>query len=158
MSYTNFTKAFELAKTCEYYTISGGKSDMVIIEAEKLFGRKFSAQNRRFFSDVGYLSFFGNEIYGIIREDFTGEYVGCAVEAALSDRKEYGLPQKWLPIYDFDDGYMGYLDYSQLNDEGEPPVIMAIYNSEEYIVAEKVADDLGDFILGLVEAQLENQK
>ena len=33
-------------------------------------------------------------------------------------------------------------------------VIMAFYNGSEYEIAETLADDFGDFILGLVEEQL----
>jgi len=157
MSFGNFEKGIELAKKCEFYTTVGGKSDEVIIKGEKLFGHKFSKQNYQFFKRLGYLSFSGDEIYGICKDDFTGSYTGCAIEAALSDRKDYDLPKEWLPIYFFDDGYMGYLDYSQLNADGEPPVIMAIYNGERYVVTEKAANDLGDFILQLVEEQLRRQ-
>jgi hypothetical protein len=49
---------------------------------------------------------------------------------------------------------MAYLDYENLNPEGEPRVIMAIYTGKQYEVAETLADDLGDFMLGLVEKQL----
>jgi len=158
MSYSNLERALRLARQCEYYTIAGGKSDEVIHNAAELFGQDFSKQNRCFFHEVGYLSFFGNEFYGICADDFSGDYTGGAIEATLADRKDYNLPKDWLTIYFFDDGYMGYLDYSQLNADGEPPVIMAIYNGEEYVVAEKVAEDLGDFILRLVEEQLSDQQ
>jgi len=47
------------------------------------------------------------------------------IKATLQGRKELNLPLQWLTLYFFDDGYYGYLDYSQLNEEGEPPVIMA---------------------------------
>ena len=157
MSYQNFEKALELAKQCKFYTIKGERADAVIVKAEELFGIKFSKQNYEFLKSVGYLSFWGNEFYGICKDNFSGSYTGCSVEATLQDRKEYSLPKKWLVIYDFDDGYMGYLDYSQLNEDGEPPVIMAIYNGQEYVVVEKVADDFGDFLLSLVEQQLSNQ-
>jgi len=158
MSYGNLEKALELAKQCEYYTITGGKSDETIRNAEKLFGQSFSKQNDSFYRMVGYLSFFGNEFYGICTEDFSGDYTGCAIEATLADRRDYNLPKDWLTVYFFDDGYMGYLDYSQLNADGEPPVIMAIYNGQEYVVVEKIAEDLGEFILGQVEEQLSYQR
>ena len=157
MSYQNFERALELAKQCRFYTIVGEKTNEVIVRAQELFGNDFSKQNFQFFKRLGYLSFFGTEIYGIVKDDFSGSYVGCAIEAALADRKEYNLPKEWLPIYDFDDGYMGYLDYSQLNEDGEPPVIMAIYDGEKYVVVEKVAEDLGDLILQLVREQLGQQ-
>jgi hypothetical protein len=157
MSYENFEKALDLAKLCKFYTIKGKRADTVVAKAEKLFGIKFSKQTRDFFTRLGYLSFYGNEIYGICKDDFSGSHAGCAIEATLQDRVQYHLPPKWLTIYFFDDGYYGYLDYSQLDEEGEPPVIMAIFNGKEYILVERVANDFGDFLLRLVEEQLARQ-
>ncbi len=156
MSYENFVKALELAKDCKNYHDSGGRTETVVSKAEELFGTKFSRQIREFYKRLGYLSFYGNEIYGIW-EDFSGSGGIGSITTALADRKDYNLPKEWLPIYFYDDGYMGYLDYSQLNDEGEPPVIMAIYNGDEFVVVERIADDFGDFLLELVEWQLEEQ-
>jgi hypothetical protein len=157
MSYQNFEKALELAKQCRFYTIKGEWTNEVVTKAEELFGLKFSKQNFEFFKSLGYLSFAGNEFYGICKDDFSGTYACCAIEATLQDRTKLNLPPKWLTLYFFDDGYYGYLDYSQLNEDGEPPVIMAIYNGQEYVVIEKIAEDFGDFLLKLVEEQLERQ-
>lgn len=49
-----------------------------------------------------------------------------------------------------------YLDYSSLNMEKEPSVIMAFYNGDKYEINETLAEDLGDFLLQLVQEQLEN--
>ena len=157
MSYSNYEKALELAKQCKSYRIGTGKSNIIIQKAEDLFGFKFSKQNYIYFEDLGYLDFFGNEIYGITKDNFSGDPCGNCIETALVDRKEYNLPKEWLPIYFYDDGYMCYLDYSQLNEDGEPPVIMAIYNGEKYVVVERVAEDFGDFLLELVEERLKRQ-
>lgn len=157
MSYASLVKALILAKRCQFYTVKGELTNEVIAKAEALFGTKFSKQNRHFFKEAGYLSFSGNEFYGICKEDFSGTHTGCAIEATLQDRKELNLPTKWLTIYFFDDGYYGYLDYSQLNEDGEPPVIMAIYDGKKHVTIERVAEDLGDFILRLVEEQLARQ-
>lgn len=154
MSYQSFEKAVALAKQCRYYTIKGERTNKVIAMAEELLGFKFSRQNYEFFKRLGYLSFIGNEFFGICKDDFTGEHAGCAIEATLQDREKYGLPLKWLTLYFFDDGYYGYLDYGQLNEEGEPPVIMAIFNGKEYVKVERVAEDFGDFLLTHVEEQL----
>ena len=75
-----------------------------------------------------------------------------------NDREEYNLPEEWIPIYDFGDGNMAYLDYSSLNAEKEPDVIMAFYNGDKYETVEKLAEDLGDFILQLVQEQIGDQK
>lgn len=53
---------------------------------------------------------------------------------------------------------MAYLDYSSLNAEKEPDVIMAFYNGDKYETVEKLAEDLGDFILQLVQEQVGDQK
>jgi len=157
MSYQNFEKAISLAKQCEGYWDGGGKSVDIVLKAEQLLGIKFSKQTHQYLVQLGFLEFFGVEIYGIIKDDFSGTPTGCLVEAALVERKDSNLPKEWIPIYFFDDGYMGFLDYTQLNEYGEPPIIMALYNGENYNVAKKVSDDLGDFILKMVENQLENQ-
>lgn len=96
-------------------------------------------------------------LYGIYPDVFNGVYGDNAVIAPLQDRKKYNLPKEWLPIYDFDDGYMGYLDYGNLNSEGEPRVIMAIYTGKNYEVVEVIAEDFGDFLLQQVKYQLANQ-
>lgn len=151
MSYQNFTKGMNLAKKCDGYLDGGGKSNDVIFKAEKLLDIKFSKQTFKYFNEFGFIEFFGHEIYGIIKDDFSGTPTGCSIETTIADREEYQLPKEWLTIYCFDDGYMGYLDYSQLNEDGEPPVIMAIYDGEKFVVTQKVAEDLGDFIIQLIE-------
>ncbi len=154
MSYQNFVKAMELAPKCKFYTTTGGKSEQEIGKAEKMLNLKFSNQNRLFYEKYGYLSFYGNEIFGINTDDDSGILEGNSVAYAINDRAEYGLPNNWLPIYNFQDGNMAYLDYSILNEENEPRVIVAYYNGEEYIVLETISEDFGDFILQLVEESL----
>ena len=98
---------------------------------------------------------FGCEIFGIAPNDDSGVLEGNSVAYAIHDRKEFGLPDKWLPVYNFEDGNMAYLDYSSLNGEHEPRVIMAFYNGETYVVEEVLADDFGDFLLEKVQDALE---
>jgi len=159
MSYTNLTKAIKMASEFEDYFSTGGQSLDVMRKAEKLLGVTFSKQISHYIREYGYISFSGNEIYGISSDSFEDLNIleGNIVETVLVDRKKYNLPNEWLPIYFFDDGYYGYLDYSQHNEDGEPPVIMVIYDGEKYVVVEKIAEDLGDFLLGLVEEQMSNQ-
>ena len=104
-------------------------------------------------SQSKYLSFYGSEIFGIDPDDDSGILEGNSVAYALNDRDEYSLPEEWIPIYDFDDGSMAYLDYSHLNKQKEPRVIMASYDGEEYEVVEILAEDFGDFVLQLVQEQ-----
>ena len=136
MSYQNFVKAMDLAPKCKFYTTVGGKSKEEIEKSEQMLDVKFSNQCREFYEKYGYLSFYGNEIFGIEPDDDSGILEGNSVAYALNDRAEYNLPSKWIPIYNFEDGSMAYLDYSSINSEGEPR-------------------DLGDFVLQLVQEQLE---
>lgn len=153
MSYQNFVKAMELAPKCKFYTTVGGKTEREIIKAEKMLDVGFSNQCREFYEKYGYLSFYGNEIFGIDPDDDSGILEGNSVAYALYDREKYNLPNEWIPIYSFEDGNMAYLDYSCLNKEEEPRVIMAFYNGAEYEVVETLAEDLGNFILQLVQEQ-----
>lgn len=154
MSYTNFIKAMELAPKCRFYTTEGGIPEEEIKMSEEMLGICFSKQCREFYEKYGYLSFFGTEIYGIDPKDDSGILEGNSVAYALNDRKEYSLPKEWIPIYNFDDGNMAYLDYSSLNAEKEPRVIVAFYNGKEYEIVETLAEDFGDFILRLVQEQV----
>lgn len=154
MSFAVFEKALEMAKGCKSYTEKGGTSDDTISKAEELFGYKFSRQTYEFLKKVGYMSFSGYEFFGICKDDFSGIHHGNMIESTLADRKEYNLPSEWLTVFFFDDGYYGYLDYSQLNEEGEPPVIMSIYTGKKYEVVKKVSSDFGDFIMERVEREL----
>lgn len=156
MSYFDFEKAMNLAPKCKFYTIAGGKTDDEIKKSEKLLSLNFSKQCKEFYKKYGYLSFFGNEIFGIDPDDDSGILEGNSVAYALNDREEYNLPVCWLPIYNYEDGNMAYLDYSSLNEEEEPSVIMAFYNGVKYEKVEIVAEDFGSFVLQLVEEQLNN--
>lgn len=155
MSYTNFIKAMELAPKCKFYTTAGGKNEEEIRKSEQMLNIKFSNQSTEFYKKYGYLSFYGNEIFGIDPDDDSGILEGNSVAYALNDRKEYNLPNEWIPIYNFDDGNMAYLDYSYLNEQKEPRVIMAFYNGKEYEIVETLAEDFGDFVLQLVQEQTE---
>lgn len=112
MSYQNYKEAMELAPKCKFYTTVGGRNEKEISKSEELLGVKFSRQCRNFYEKYGYLSFFGNEIFGIDPNDNSGELEGNSVAYALNDCEKYGLPEMWIPVYNFNDGYMAYLDYS----------------------------------------------
>lgn len=156
MSYQNYVKAMELAPKCKFYTTAGGKTEEEIKKAEQMLNLEFSNQSREFYKIYGYLSFYGNEIFGIDPEDDSGILEGNSVAYAINDREEYNLSNEWIPIYNFEDGNMAYLDYSYLTSEREPRVIRAFYNGSEYEIVETLAEDLGDFILQLVQEQLQS--
>ena len=155
MSYQNFIKAMELAPKCKFYTTTGGKTEEEIKKAEQILGVKFSNQCKEFYLKYGYLSFGGNEIFGIDPNDTSGILEGNSVTYAINDRKVYNLPKEWIPIYNFEDGNMAYLDYSSRNIDKEPKVIVAFYSGKRYEVVERLAEDFGDFLLQLVLEEVE---
>lgn len=155
MSYTNFVIALELAKKIENYRILGNVPIDKVQEAERLVGIKFSKQHFKYYLDIGILSFFGSEFYGISIRDFEGPPGSNAILLAMYEREHFGLPIKWIPIYFLDDGCNAYLDYSQLNAEGEPMVITGVYTGRSYEVTEIIAEDLGDFLLNVVNNYLQ---
>lgn len=155
MSLSNLEKALELAKKCDDFMTTGGVSSEIIQKSEELLQINFSIQNRIYYERVGYLSFFGCELFEIAPFDDLSIPEVNSIAYAINDRKEYNLPKSWLPFYNYDDGYMAYLDYDNLNSEGEPRVILSYYNGDEYIIDEILSDDLGNFMLEMVEDSLE---
>ena len=154
MSFCDLEKALDLAPKCEFYTTAGGLSDEIISKSEDILGLKFSKQCIHFYKKSGYLSFFGTEVFGIDPDDLD-TLEGNSVAYALNDREEYNLPESWLPIYNFDEGELACLDFGNLNEENEPPVIVCCCDGTSYEVSETIAEDLGEFLLNLVEDSLE---
>lgn len=158
MSRKNYDLAMEKAPECEDYYASEGVSEETVENAEKLLGVKFSPQLKSYLTEYDFIEFFGVELYGISKEDFSSSVLeGNIVEWALNERETNDFDPMWLPIRFEDDGGMAFLDCSQLNGEGEPPIILAEDNGDGYEFVEKLADDLGDYILELVNTQLEEQ-
>lgn len=155
MSYYDFEQAMNLAPKCRYFTTVGGKSKEEIEKSETRLEIKFSKQCTEFYEKFGYLSFYGNEIFGIDADDDSGILEGNSVAYAINDREQFLLPKEWIPIYNYQDGNMAYLDYSVTNSESEPRVIMAGYNGKEYEINAIIADDFGEFLLNLIKEQLE---
>ena len=177
MSYQDFQKAMALAPKCEGYYSRGGTTEEKIKKAEEMLGIQFSRQCREFYEKYNYISFAGYEIEGI-NPDSSFPLAGNAVATALKERKESGLPEQWMPLHEEGfDGLVAYMDYSQLNAEGEPRIIEAVYTSEEdldedddfeedeesegcgrYIETEVLAEDIGEYLLSLVEEALEDSE
>ena len=64
MSWENYENAMELAKNADFIRLHLEKTTAEIQNAEKLLGVKFSNQFWDFNAKYGYLSFYGNEIFG----------------------------------------------------------------------------------------------
>lgn len=157
MAYRNYLKAMKLARECDNYCTGSGVSNDVISAAEKKVGILFSRQLKEYLTTYGYMEFFGVELYGIVKTDFSSVSVeGCLVEWTILERKN-GLNPKWLPICFEDDGNMAFLDFNDLDENGEPSVILAEETERGYEKVEKIANDFGNYVLELVEWQLNEQ-
>ena len=148
----------KMAQKCKFFRTAGGKTEQEIKKSEQLLGIEFSKQCREFYEEYGYLSFYGTEIFGIDPDDIDDILEGNSVAYALNDRKEYGLPKAWIPLYDMGDGSLAYFDYDNLNDDGEPRIIVAVFNGNGYEIEEILAEDFGNFLLERVEEQLNKKR
>lgn len=159
MSKANFVKALKLVKKCDDFDKGGKVSKKAVEKAQQLLGIPFSKQEFEYLSKFGYIEFFGVELYGILNENFEddGEYEGCMVEWTLNERKNGSIPDKWIALRFDDDGGMVFLDHSELDADDEPKVILAEFDGHQYKKSETLADDFGDYLLELVEEQLDEQ-
>jgi hypothetical protein len=157
MSYKNYEEALEKARLFDDYLDAGSMDIQLLEKIESAIGFKLSKQNYNYWKNYGFIAFSSVMLYGIGKNTFNGVPGYNAINTLLVDRKDFNLPKSWIPIYGFGDENMAYLNYEDLNKENEPAIISAYYNGHEYVVTEKISDDLGDFILTLVNEQKTNQ-
>ncbi len=146
-----------MAKDCNDYMDGGKSTTELMAKVNNALDVRLSKQHNDFSKNYRFIAFYGNDFYGIGKDTFNGVPGYNAVNTALYDREKYNLPKEWIPFYFLDDGYMAYLDYGHLNNDGEPQVIAGIYTGQKYEMSEVIAEDLGDFLLQKVEEQLANQ-
>lgn len=157
MSYKNYEETIIKAKQFDDYLDAGSMDSKMLEKIVLTLGFSLSKQNYDYWKNYGFITFSSVMLYGIGKNTFSGKPGYNAVNTMLVDQKEFNLPKLWVPIYGFGDENMAYFNYDDINSENEPAIISAHYNGEKYIISEKVSDDLGDFILKLVEEQLANQ-
>lgn len=150
MSYTNFEKALEEAKKLPDYFASPAATEEILAKSEALLGVKFSKQCKEFYLSHNYISFAGNEVFGIDPDDLD-ELEGNSEGYTLNEREENNINEDWIVFYNFDDGVYACFDYSDLNEDGEPQIIVIEFNGEEYIEEEIIAEDFGNFLIQLTE-------
>ena len=143
MSYSNFKKALEEAKSLRAYRHGKGISREIIEKAEQVLEVKFSKQIYEYLHEYGYIQFCGFELQGIFDENFTER--GIVSDTLERRNHEYlpPLPPKWVQILDTcSDGECVYLDFEHINNEGEPRVILGGHEgaNEYYIIKEEGVD------------------
>ena len=155
MSYVNYQKAIEIMsknnKKCHFI---GERSEKLIEKAEEVLGIKFSKIYKEFLLKYGAGNYGSEEILGVIDDDFEESSVPDGIWYTLTERDEVDLPMNLVVIYETGDDELFCLDFNNLNEEKEPVVVTYIpgedNRNQKY---EKVADDFGDFLLQLVNAE-----
>ncbi|MBM7364105.1 SMI1/KNR4 family protein [Priestia taiwanensis] len=154
-------KSYERAKELilsndELGDFNDGVSHELIKLAEEKIGLKFTGSYLDFLQTFGVGDFGSQEIYGIIHEDFENSSTPDAIWYTLTERKEGDFPNHLLVIYNTGFGEIFCLDYSNLDDTQEPKVVAYSPGFElEVQTYELIADTFGDFLLALVEEELE---
>lgn len=154
MSYKIYESAIEKVQECDDYDCGSEYSVDVIEKAEKLLDINFSAQLKDYLMNFGYIEFSGVEIYGIVDESFSlnkNTFEGCMIEWTLNARESNNLNSKWVALRSEDDGGTAFLDFENLNSDGEPCVILAVDTENGYEFECELAEDFGEYLLNLAE-------
>jgi len=166
MSIEKFDHAISLLKKNfsedEIY-FTGPFTDRTILNAEEALDLKFPNTYRKFLKEYGSDGFKSEEIYGLTKEEdfksleFEGSTTPNAIWTTLDFHKRYGHPLHLVIIYNLGDGTIYCLDTSQMNDEGECPVVMVpIVGHDNYTNLPIEAKNFGEFFLTLVEEEIED--
>jgi len=168
MSLQDLEKAFELLNSnfnLEELDFCGEQSLSTISAGEVALGLKFPETYKYFLKKCGCGGFDGVEVYGIIKDESFAKknmpVVGVPniVWSTLQWHRDFNHPLYLPIIYNVGEGTLYCLDTSQMNDEGECPVVAwPIGGYEETPVLEIVAEDFGKFFLDLIEREIEYKK
>ena len=140
---------------------SGPQSIETINKAEKALGVCLSESYKVFLKEVGCGGVGSLEIYGIIEdEDFNIKdipfvAVPNAIWSTLQWHRDFNHPLYLVIIYNVGEGTLYCLDTSQMNEEGECPVVAwPIGGYEMTPKLEVIAPDFGAFFLDMVKRQI----
>lgn len=129
---------------------AGRRDEELVQAAERALGVRFPSTYRRFLRDFGAGSFGGQEIYGVIDEDFEDSGIPDAVWATRSLRAEGAISDDLVAIYATGDG-------EQLcvrSGAAKEPVVAIRPGSDDE--PEVVAADFGAWLREIVEDEISN--
>lgn len=159
MSEKTYKKAKKyILKHDDLADFDGAKPVDLIQKAEAKLNVKFTGLYLDFLQTFGAGNFGSEEIFGIIDEDFEHSSVPDGIWYTLTLRESMNLPGHYVVIYDTGSDEVFCLDFNDQNDKGEPKVIALDpgYALDEQSL-EVIADDFGDFLLDLVNSELEDE-
>ncbi len=140
------------------YDFSGEKSGQIIQKVEEMLEVKFPNSYNYFLKKLGYFSLGDFAVYGIISDSSKNIKNTGIVYGVLNDRENFAVPHHMINFFDIGNGDSYALDLSQMNEEGECPVVVwPIGGYEATPVLEVVAPDFGKFFLDMVEEQIKRK-
>lgn len=131
----------------------GKRSEILVQKAEHALGLTFPPTYRRFLLDWGTGCILGQEFCGVIHDDFFEKGSSDAIWLTLSQREEFNLPHKFILIKEDGRGNYFALDSSQVNADGEYPVVICYITGQ----VEYEAEDFGAFMRAEIEMMLEDE-
>ena len=162
MSYKNFMQALELIKlNHSHYGFAVSQSDFNIKEVERILTLKLPNSYKEFLKKFGYLDFGSQEIFGITNKWAIDKFIyGDILSMTLDQRKindDPSFPLYLIPIHALGNGELSCLDTSQMNEEGECPVVAWYFGATlPNGKLEVLAEDFGAFLLEKVQCGLES--
>lgn len=161
MSINEANKAVELFHKSlkkKNYIQFGTIRDDVIHEAEKILTLDFPKTYKIFLRNFGFVGGDGFVVYGLRTNKIEELKDGGIVWATLLDRQDGTVPNHIICISEIGDGSYYALDVSQMDAEGECPVV--VWPLDGYDATPKleiVAKDFGTFFLSLIEEKIKDQ-
>jgi len=159
MSMQDYEEAKELVKellkkTHGASTFIGPRPETLINLAQDRLTVKFPETYHRFLLEYGAGGVGGVEFYGVVQKDFEHSGYPDMVWLTLKGRKEWGLPNFLLPIYDLGDGEVFCLDLRvQEGNEAKVVGFTPSYSSAEQNL-DVVAEDFGKLFLDQIQLAL----
>jgi hypothetical protein len=148
MSMDDYNKAKELLTNIKEGSFIGPRKEALVLKAENALGIKFPPTYRKFLLDFGCGDIFGNEIYGIIQDNFDKSTVPNGIWLTLDERKTANLPKNLILIAQGYDGYLA-LDSNQKNSLDEYPIIEWIGGNPNN-TNEIIYTDFGKYLLEIL--------
>ena len=132
----------------------GKRSTEMVADAESALGVRFPPTYRKFLTELGAGDIAGEEFYGVTTNTFVSSSVPNGIWLTLEERKG-GLPSPLVIVYATGDGTWFALDTSEVDSQGESPVVSwtpGSSMSNRRLV--RVADDFGQFFLHTIREAL----
>ncbi|AIL66123.1 SMI1-KNR4 cell wall assembly regulator protein [Rickettsiales bacterium Ac37b] len=153
MSYADYKEAINWIKNNEEKCfIRKGNTIDEINKAEKKLVIELPKSYKEFLSKYGYWSCDSKEIYGL--------YNNTLIDFTIDQRNvnhDYKFPLGFVPIHELGNGEKSCLDTSQMNEEGECPVVAWYFGPTlPNGKCEILAEDFGAFLLDKVKSAIES--